>query len=83
MSSFGVSRTKIGGNIQLTKSTMRSDGSAWLKSNRVEGNINLSHNILGEMWGGGFFKNSVGGNVRCTKNSPEFQMYGETKSRVK
>ena len=83
MSSFGVSRTQIGGNIQLTKSTMRSDGSAWLNSNRVEGNINLSHNILGEMWGGGFFENSVGGNVRCTKNSPEFQMYGETKSRVK
>ena len=48
MSSFRVSRSQIGGNIQLTKSTTRSDGSASLNSNRVEGNINLSHNILGE-----------------------------------
>lgn len=83
MSSLGVSRFQIGGNVQLTKSTIRSDGSASLNSNRFEGNINPSHNILGETWGGGLFENSVGGNVKCTKNSPEFQMYGETKSRVK
>jgi hypothetical protein len=76
MSSFGVSRSQIGGNIQLTKSTIVSDDSASLNSNLVEGNINLSHNILGETWGGGLFENSVGGNVKCTKNSPEFQMYG-------
>ena len=76
MSSFGVSRSQIGGNIKLTKSTIVSDDSASLNSNLVEGNINLSHNILGETWGGGLFENSVGGNVKCTKNSPEFQMYG-------
>ena len=76
MSSFGVSRSQIGGNIRLTKSTIVSDDSASLNSNLVEGNINLSHNILGETWGGGLFENSVGGNVKCTKNSPEFQMYG-------
>jgi len=76
MSSFGVSRSQIGGNIQLMKSTIVSDDSASLNSNLVEGNINLSHNILGETWGGGLFENSVGGNVKCTKNSPEFQMYG-------
>lgn len=74
MSSFGVSRSQIGGNIRLTKSTIRGDGSASFNSNRVEGNINPSHNILGETWGGGLFENSVGGNVKCTKNSPEFQM---------
>ena len=44
MSSFGVSKSPIGRNIQLTKSTIGSDGSASLHSDRVEGNINLSHN---------------------------------------
>ena len=70
MSSFAVFRSQIGGNIQLTKSPTRSDGSPSLNSNRVEGNINLHHNILGETYGGGLFENAVGGNVRCTKNSP-------------